>query len=92
MIQYIHKAIFSNEFFLRQCTFKIHIGFILFLKIWNPNQLDSKNEENNKYIHIEISNKIFSEQLKGKREKSKLAYLKLSNEQMEGKVGRVLWN
>jgi hypothetical protein len=52
--------------------------------------LDSKNEENNKYMHIEISNKIFFEQLKRKREKSKLAYLKLSNEQMEGKVGRVL--
>jgi L-rhamnose mutarotase len=45
--------------------------------------LDSKTEENNKYIHIEISNKIFFEQLKGKREKSKLAYLKLSNEQCD---------
>jgi hypothetical protein len=45
--------------------------------------LDSKIEENNKYIHIEISNKIFFEQLKDKREKSKLAYLKWKVEQCD---------
>lgn len=81
MIQYIHKAIFSNEFFLRYCTFKIHIRFILLFYFWNPNQLDSKTKKIvNKYI-LKSQIKYILNNLKVKRKKSKLAYLKLSNEQ-----------